>query len=208
MIAAIIPDRGDRPKMLENCQRLLRDQDILTVFVVDPPKSELPDLAWRYKKGYDYICKHHEVELIFFIESDDWYDPEYIKKMYQAWKDHGRPDLFGIDYTYYYHLKLKKYFRYGHLGRASMMSTCIKPYLVFKWPVDHYRFVDMYLWDKLNGLTWTPEEPLCIGMKGHGEGKTGGTGHTDKLHRYIHEDEGFLETYLDAASLEFYSQWQ
>ena len=203
MIAAIIPDRGDRPRLLENCKRML-PKDIMTLFITDKPSSELPDITRRYRTGYDQ-CK--DVELIFFIESDDWYAPEYFSKMYQAWVENGKPDLFGIDYTYYYHLKLRKYFRYGHAGRASMMNSCIRPGLNIKWPPDHYRFVDMYLWDKLKGVTWTPEEILSIGIKGHGEGMTGGTGHDNKLHRYTEEDNGFLESHLDKESFEFYDKF-
>jgi len=210
MIAVIIPDRGDRPKMLANCIRMMEGQTLKPyIWLVDEkPKSELPDITYRYRTGYNFLSNPKlDIDLIFFIESDDWYHHNYLYTMYSCWLSEGKPDLMGIDYTYYYHLKLRKYFKYGHAGRASMMNTCIVPGLTFKWPVDSYRFVDMYLWDKLRGLTISPEKPISIGMKGHGEGMTGGTGHDSKLHRYVNEDNGFLEKYLDKESLEFYGNY-
>ncbi len=208
MVAAIIPDRGDRPKMLANCLRMMSEQTLQPeIFLIDEePKSELPDITYRYKKGYDLVSKG-DYDLVFFIESDDWYHPNYIYTIYSCWLSEGKPDLIGIDYTYYYHLKLRKYFKYGHLGRASMMNTAMKPGLILKWPHDNYRFVDMYIWDKLKGLTISPKYPISIGMKGHGEGMTGGTGHDNKLFRYDCEDNGFLAEHLDKQSFEFYDKF-
>jgi len=207
MIAVVIPDRNDRPKMLANCLRMMQNQTMPVVIYLinDKPLDDRPDITRRYRIGYDKVSKSNEFELLFFIESDDWYDPNYIYTIYSCWLSEGKPDIIGIDYTYYYHLKLRKYFKYGHIGRASMMNTAIKPNLVFKWPHDNYRFVDMYLWEHIKGLTITPEFPISIGMKGHGEGMTGGTGHDNKLHRYTEEDNGFLEEHLDEESLNFYN---
>jgi len=204
MIGIIVPDRGDRPKMLANCLRMMGDYFL---YVMDEkPKSELPDITYRYRIGYETLSIM-DFELIVFIENDDWYHPEYVDFIYTSWVENGRPDLIGIDYTYYYHLGLRKYFKYGHAGRASMMNTAIKPGLIFKWPVDTYRFVDMYLWQKLKGVTVSPEKIYSIGMKGHGEGMTGGTGHCDKIFRYINDDNGFLESTLDKESFEFYDKF-
>ena len=212
MIAVIIPDRGDRPKMLANCIRLMEKQtaEHVIYLVSEKPKSDLPDLTYRYRKAYETLSKNElvEVDLIVFIENDDWYHPEYIEFIYKSWKSKGKPDLIGIDYTYYYHLGLKKYFKYEHAGRASMMNTAIKPGLSIKWPNDSYRFVDMYLWGNLKGVTISPEKIYSIGMKGHGEGMIGGTGHVNKLHRFVNDDNGFLEANLDKESLNFYKQYE
>jgi len=205
MVAVIIPDRGDRPKMLANCLRMMKAQTMKPVIhlIDEMPKDERPDITYRYKKGYQEV----NADLVFFIETDDWYHPNYLYTIYSCWLSEGKPDLIGIDYTYYYHLKLKKYFKYGHIGRASMMNTAIAPGLKLNWPSDNYRFVDMYLWDKIKGMTISPEHPISIGMKGHGEGMYGGTGHDNKLHRYVHNDNGFLEKHLDKESFEFYKQY-
>jgi len=206
LIAVIIPDRGDRKLMTSNCLRMMAEQTIQpTIFLMDEkPKSELPDITYRYRKGYEQT---KDFELVFFIETDDWYHPNYLYTMYSCWLSEGKPDIIGIDYTYYYHIKLRKYFKYGHVGRASMMNTAMKPGLDFKWPNDNFRFVDMYLWDKIKGLTISPEHPISIGIKGHGEGMTGGTGHNNKLFRYVNDDNGFLERHLDKESFYFYDQF-
>lgn len=206
-IGLIIPDRGDRPKLTENCIRMIKNQTIEPYQIVHvnfAPLDERPDLCKRYKSGYKQLS---EVDLIFFIENDDWYHENYLKFMAQQWQEAGEPDIFGIDYTYYYHLPTKRYFKYGHEGRASMMNTCIKPGLLIKWPADHFRFVDMELWRQLRGETIAPEKIYSVGMKGHGEGMHGGTGHNNKLFRYDHEDNGFLMDTLDTESYKFYSNY-
>jgi hypothetical protein len=212
MIAVVIPDRNDRPKMLSNCLRMMHNQTFQPVIHLmnQKPLDEKPDITRRYRIGYEEVSNMElaEFELIFFIETDDWYHPNYLEFMLYEWRKNGKPDIFGIDYTYYYHLKLRKYFKYGHEKRASMMNTCIKPGLIFKWPVDNYRFCDMYLWLNMNGKTISPSTILSIGMKGHNEGMTGGTGHHDKLFRYVEEDNGFLENNLDKESFEFFNQYR
>jgi len=206
-IGIIIPDRGDRPKLTENCFRMMTMQSLRPDYIAymdNKPKDEMPDLCFRYKHGY---AKMPDVDLIFFIENDDWYHEDYIAYMVEEWYNAGKPDIFGIDYTYYYHLPTKRYFKYGHEGRASMMNTCIKPNLCIKWPADHFRFVDMELWRQLKGETIAPEKIYSVGMKGHGEGMHGGTGHNSKLFRYTEEDNGFLKATLDQVSFDFYSNY-
>ena len=206
-LAAIIPDRGDRPKMLDNCLRMMADQTVPPeIFLMnDRPKDERPDITYRYRKGYEIVSRG-KFDLVFFIESDDWYHRTYIQTMLSCWIRDGEPEIFGIDYTYYYHLPLRKYFKYGHLGRASMMNTCMKPGLTVRWPHDNYRFTDMLLWGQFQGHTVTPADPISIAMKGHNQGMTGGTGHVNKLFRYVEDDNGFLEKHLDKESFKFYSQ--
>lgn len=206
MIKVVIPDRGDRPKMLANCLRQMKAQTMPheVILIDDKPEDERPDITWRYKKGYEQA---QGAELICFVESDDWYDKNYLYTLYSCWVSERKPDILGIDYTYYYHLGLRKYFKYGHIGRASMMNTAIKPGLNIRWPHDNYRFVDMELWRQIKGVTFAPDKPISIGMKGHGEGLTGGTGHNDRMWRYTEDDNGFLESTLDKESYEFFNKF-
>jgi len=215
-IGIIIPDRGDRGIFKENWNRQLDEMTYKLIlyapfqlaYVNHKPKNGTIDITERYRIGYDRM-RGLGLELIFCLEVDDFYSTDYLLIMIQQWIAAGKPDLFGVDYTYYYHVKLKKYFKYEHQGRASMMCTAIKPDLDIPWPKDNYPFTDMHLWKFMQSKkTFRPDKPIAIGMKGHGIGMAGGTGHTDRLGRYIQDDQShaFLKEHLDSDSYNFFSK--
>lgn len=205
--AIIIPDRGDRPELLSNCMRMLENQDFEDFHLVIanyPAKSDECDITWRYRTAYDKL-RWKGFEAIFFIENDDYYAPDYLKTMLNAWNEAGRPDIFGTNYTYYYHIGIRKYEKLVHLRRASAMNTLIKPDLAIKWPLDNYPYTDLVLWDQLNGVTFAPEKVISIGIK-HNIGQTGGHYHSTKLERYQNNDSEmlFLKSNMDEESFNFY----
>ena len=212
-VGVIIPDRGDRPKFMDNCERMIMAQTIvdnknydIEVFHVDyPAKSDKCDITQRYRYGYESEVMQDR-DIIFFIENDDWYSPSYMEYMIAQWIC-GKPDLFGTNYTVNYHLGLKKYFTMRHDQRASAMNTMIRGGMKFQWPLDHDPYTDQWLWMRQNGIqtkkTFEPSSLLSVSMK-HGVGKLGGRYHIDDLHRYINEDNNFLEYTLDPESFEFY----
>jgi hypothetical protein len=207
-VGIIIPSRGnERPEFIKNCFRQLEPIcHLVTIEHVDyNPLNNEVDITQRYKHGYNRL-RGEGLDLIFAIENDDWYSHDYFKVMIEAWQNMGKPDLIGVDYTYYYHLKLKKYFKYDHPKQASMMCTAIKADLAIEWPKDNYPFTDMHLWRTMSSKKlFRPHQPIAISMKGHGVGKTGGTGHEDRLQRYVNEDYGFLREHLDDESFKFFS---
>jgi hypothetical protein len=212
-IDVIIPDRGDRPQFMENCMRMLHAQTFIknnnNVLVINTekskPKSDKCDITFRYRTVYDAI---KTTDLIAFIENDDWYAPTYLEYMAKKWVEAGKPELFGTNYTIYYHLKHKRYFTFRHLQRASAMSTFIKPGLEFQWPEDHDPYTDSWLWMQPNGIqtkvSIEPEYIVCVGMK-HGIGKSGGEFHDNFENRFNNDDNGFLQNTLDTDSYKFYS---
>lgn len=220
-VGIIIPDRGDRPEFMTNCIRMVRSQTIsqpfegnkmeqITCKVSMNPINDDVDITMRYKYGYDFF-KDMNVDVIALIENDDYYAPDYLETMLKEWEKAGLPDLFGTSYTIYYHLKLRKYFTMRHEQRSSAMSTLIKPGLNITWPLDHDPYTDQWLWmkDDIGIKTkkiFEPSHIICVGMK-HGEGLCGGANHTDKLHRYINDDNRFLENTLDAESFKFYEEY-
>jgi hypothetical protein len=228
-IACIIPDRSDRPQFLEQCQKMLKKQTAQIHYVLlvnNPAESEKPDITQRYRRGYEWVSKYDNFDVIFLIENDDYYSPTYIEEMLAAWIDNGKPDLFGTSYTYYYHVGLRSYFMMNHPERASAMNTMIKPNLNISWPNDNEVYTDLHLWlhsHVLNGSkkTWTPSKIISIGIK-HGVGLCGGRHHKDRLNRYQMdgglgnesasgvEDIGdvFLYANTDAESFEFYKQFK
>lgn len=188
-IGVIIPDRGDRPEFKKLCLQMLRAQTLEPhwIEIVNyPPETDKPDITQRYRRGYEKFPRTYDV--FFFIENDDYYAPTYIEEMCEAWNKAGRPDLFGTAYTTYYHLRLRKYFKFNHPTRSSAMNTMIKPGLAINWCDDHEVFTDMFLWTRdtcFNGTkaVWTPPDHLSIGIK-HGIGKCGGRQHTTGLQRF------------------------
>jgi len=181
--------------------------------VNDEPLNDLCDITWRYRTGYDRL-KNKGFDIIFLIENDDYYAPNYIEFMIDKWIQHGRTDIFGNNFTYYYHLKLKAYFRFQHYGRASAMNTMLKPDLDIKWPEqDHEPYTDLHLWRNLKGTAIDPDKLLSIGLK-HGKGLCGGRSHSTHLDRYdpklkgvLDHDLSFLKEHMDPISFKFYSNY-
>lgn len=205
-IGIIIPTRRDRPGFFENCIRMIESQTIKYDFMSVQdylPWSENKDITQRYRIGYDDL-NDKDVDVIALMEDDDYYSPDYLETMVREWDAYGRPDIFGTNYTIYYHLKLKKYFTMHHPERASAMNTLIKPNLKIKWPPDDEPYTDMALWSQLKGQTFRPSKCISVGIK-HNIGLTGGRNHNDRLHRYKFEDGGFLQNTLDPESFDFYS---
>jgi hypothetical protein len=210
-VGVLIPDRNDRPDFLFHCWRMLKKQTLQPdhiELVNDAPLSEKCDITYRYRVGYDRM-RAKNLDVIAFIENDDWYSPHYLETMVAQWAKAGKPDLFGTIYTIYFNVRIWKYLTMHHQDRASAMNTLIKPDLKINWPVDDEPFTDMHLW--INNLhlkkkVWRPEKHLSIGIK-HGIGKTGGAMHLTKLYSYDRvgkPDNGFLESVVDTESLNFY----
>lgn len=212
-VGVIIPDRGDRPLFMDNCTRMLKAQTLQPVAIMtmqEKPVNDLPDITMRYRKGYRYL-RDANLDVIAFIENDDWYSPQYLETMVKTWENAGRPDLLGTSYTYYYHIKEFAYFKMEHYQRSSGMSTLIKPDLDIDWPNDSEPYTDSHLWfnnTQLKKVIFTPDEMICLGIK-HAVGKCGGQNHNTRLDRYVHKDadKNFLRRHLDPSSFEFYSNY-
>lgn len=211
-IGVIIPDRNDRPEFLKNCMRMLERQtrkpDVIEL-VNDPPKDEHCDITYRYRTGYERMSGQN-IDLIAFIENDDWYSSKYLEVHSEKWLEVGRPVIFGTNYTIYYHLKLKKYFTMYHEQRSSAMNTFLRPNQTINWGEDVNPYTDLQLWEKMRGLVWQPPL-LSLGIK-HGIGKTGGAFHVDYIERYSEQisQADFLEKNIlpdDPEGYEFYKNF-
>jgi glycosyltransferase involved in cell wall biosynthesis len=215
-ISVLIPTRGDRPQFLSNAHRLLEAQTLKPTHVEvvdDPPKDAAKkDITWRYRIGCERIlAANPNTEAIVLIEDDDWYAHNYIETMYNNWINAGRPLVYGIGETIYYHLGMRAWLKYTHLPRASAMSTLMSAAGASKmrWPDDNYVFTDIEIWKKLTGKTFIPDKPISIGIKGYKEGALfGGIGHRWDLCQYKINDEelNWLKDKVDSTSFEFYKK--
>lgn len=217
-IGIIIPDRGDRPGFTDNLIGMIGRQTytgrIKVAHIDHAAKDDAVDITPRYRLGYKVASNIDEIDVIAFMENDDWYSPKYLEVMVEEWQKAGQPELFGIRHSIYYHLKLRKYFKNLHDQRSPAMSTLIKPRLTFQWPLDHDPYFDQWIWMReeigiKSKMTIDPIRPICIGMK-HGIGKLGGQHHIDRLERYINDDPHmeFLQDHLDEESYKFFSTIQ
>lgn len=205
-IGVIIPDRNDRPEFLRQCFKMLANQtlqpNIIEVVNFEPTSNEV-DITKRYRIGFERL--KDKVDVILFIENDDYYCPTYIEEMFTAWVNNGKPLLFGIGETIYYHLGLKAFSIIKHDKRASAMSTMVSTKLDIDFTKDNETFFDLHLWKNYNGVTFIPKEVINIGIK-HGIGKCGGRGHLLGF-RYDNQDPdmSYLKSKVDSDSFNFYS---
>ncbi len=209
-IAVLIPDRNDRPRLLENCLRMMSEQTLKPdhiEIINDDPLNDECDITLRYRLGYDRL-RNKGFDIIALIENDDWYSKEYLETMVNFWEERGRPNMLGLNHTIYYNIKLFAWFIMHHVTRSSAMNTLIKPDLEIKWCADNDPYTDVHLWHTIKGEIVIPPKVICVGIK-HGIGMTGGKMHTDKLNRYINIDlsKEWLRKNLDEKSFLFYSNY-
>jgi glycosyltransferase involved in cell wall biosynthesis len=209
-VAVLIPTRGNRPELLENCLRMMRGQTLKPdhiELVIDTPANDICDITWRYRTGYDRL-RNKGFDVIALIEDDDYYHPEYLETMVNEWDKAGRPSLIGTSYTIYYHIKLNAWLTMHHNVRSSAMSTLIKADMQFNWCHDADPFTDIFLWKNLKGKIFKPEKHICLGIK-HGTTMSGGMCHVDKLERFVNQDAAreFLKANTDTTSFEFYENF-
>jgi glycosyltransferase involved in cell wall biosynthesis len=207
-VGIIIPTRGDRQIFLSNCIRLIENQTLqpwIIEIIDEAPKSDKCDITYRYRLGYDRL-RNKNLDVIAFIEDDDWYANNYLETMCGHFEKKQRPKLLGLSHTIYYNLRVLKWYKMVHSQRSSAMNTLIRPDMNFKWSIDEDPYTDAYLWHHLKGEIIVPEKEICLGIK-HGIGKCGGKLHTTHMDLYKNNDpeKKFLKEIVDNESFEFYN---
>lgn len=175
-VGVIVPTRNNRPEFLKQCRKYIARQTypVKQVVVVDYPQKTLPhDLAERYQYGFSQII---HCDVVFLIEDDDWYRADYIERMVERWEFHGKPDIYGISDSLYYHLFSQRFWHSEHPGRASAYSTMIKANAVIDWARLDPLWMDIGIWEQLKGVAEQLPHRIAVGIK-HGIGDCGGVGH-------------------------------
>jgi hypothetical protein len=205
MIGVIVPDRGDRKKLLLNCKLLILNQTIQpdhVAIINHKPTSRAPDLTQRVRKGFEKL-RLIGCECVLIIENDDFYQPDYIEEMLSQWNKAGKPEIFGTSSTLYYHIIKNQYRVLNHPNRSSLMSTLLRCDAPIVWPADSEIFLDLHLWKQLDGKTFDTTHPIAIGIK-HGQGLCGGKGHSQMLFDNDDLKGDFLRSLIDEESVNFY----
>lgn len=172
--------------------------------IVDyPNESNKIDVAKRYKEGITQAFKKG-CDFVLFMEDDDYYPNTYIETMVSGWVTAGMPNIFGVQETLYYHLKLNKFKKFSRTDHCSAFCTGVGRGVDFDICPDHAKLFDIRLWKANNENKATiklepGEKP--VGIK-HGLGLTGGVFHDENSN---YPDNGLkLEDYVDEEALSFY----
>lgn len=196
--AIITPDRQDRPMLMNKLVELLAGYEHLRIDF--PPTDDKFDLTKRVRIGV-YIAKQKGFDKVYIMENDDYYPDNYFEKM--AFNG----DFVGCEESIYYNIKNKTYQSFHHPRRSSLFCTGFRISALdnFDWPSDDHLWLDIMLWKyayQNNKVVTMVSEPPALGIKGHGQGKAGGKGHTMML-KNQDKDLSFLRSKV-GDSLPFY----
>lgn len=178
---AITPDRGDRPQLLKQCKKLIKQQTLKPSkhYIIDyKPKNKDFDLIDRIQYGINKARKDG-FKKVYIIENDDYYPPNYFQFL-QCFD----VDFIGFSETIYYHIGLKRWIKLNHENRASLFCTGfnISALNGFEWPNNNKPFLDLKLWEHaynnqcITKKLFSVKHIKPIGIK-HGLGLCGGAGH-------------------------------
>jgi hypothetical protein len=192
-IGVITATSGERPHLLKQCIHYVQRQTVKSSIhlIMNGPET----LKTKYKNGLDQL--KDKVDIVFFMEDDDYYPRNYLEKMleYRDWA--GDPDIFGIKETFFYHPEFKAYwYKLNEKEEACAFQTCVKTSAIEKidWSLIDSVFVDAGLWRQLEGSTIELGQPLSIGIK-HGRGKTLASGHN----KWFFEEKSKLQSNKEYA---------
>ena len=160
MIAVVTPHHDPARKHLLDRLRFYMSRQTMQPdlwLIIDEPTNIKPDLTYRVRVGCQRAIEAGAT-CILIMEDDDWYDPKYIEFMVNAWKQNGKPKIFGIGFTLYCHIFAQKQWFSPHSGRASLMSTLLTHVGLknYEWCPDTEIWLDMHLWSSIKGKTVEP----------------------------------------------------
>lgn len=188
-VGVIVPTLGKRPALLDRAKFYIGRQTVqpAETIIVDYPQKRKPyDLTERYRFGIERV--KGSVDVMFFMEDDDYYPPHYIETMLKLYEDAGIPQAFGIGETYFYHPELRRVWHRSHPAagpcafQMMIRSDAVKE---IDWSLVNDLFIDAGLWRQLHGQVayWHRSSPyiMALGMK-HGRGPCAAGGHTPSLY--------------------------
>lgn len=174
-VGVITATSGQRPHLMAQCWKYIDRQTIRPIVRLVLNGDET--LKEKYRRGLEEM--KGDVDLIFFMEDDDYYPSNYIEKMLELYEWADKPQVFGIGETWFYHPEHRAYWYYKNQdGNSCAFSTLVRADAVdsIDWNTIDDVFVDAGLWRQLEGQTVELGKPLCIGIK-HGRGKCLASGH-------------------------------
>ena len=195
----ITPSRGDRPEFLNFCKHQLdrmNTQPCKSYFIDYTPKNGEVDLVPRIQEGIRQ-AKHDGFDLVFILESDDFYPIDYFDNIPDA-------DFIGEQSTTYYSLRNNTWQSMNHPARSSLFTTGFKISALngFNWPKQTEKFLDISLWNFAQRKKRAFRKTGAIGIK-HNIGLCWGKGHT-MLMKNSDPQREWLKSNVDQESWAFY----
>ena len=130
--------------------------------------------------GIQIVEKYDDIEAVFIIEDDDYYCPQYLRKMMEKLEGY---DIVGETNTIYYHIPRQKYRRNRNERYSSLFQTAftMNTLPLFKKVCKQYnKFIDITLYrvaERILKIKLFNSEYLAVGIKGL-PGRSGiGMGH-------------------------------
>ena len=111
-------------------------------------------------------------DILFFIEDDDWYAPNYIERALERLGTHL---ISGEGRALYYHVMARRWALHDNMQHASLCQTVIRRALyqdlldICNDPVSLDGFLDSRLWHaspERRRAVWEPSPRTLVGMKG------------------------------------------
>lgn len=179
-IGAITPHRNLRPILLARMHEYMTRQTVKIdehVFVDYPQVKHPFDLTDRYKLGLAGM--RDKFDVIFLIDDDDYYPRDYVGRYIEEWTRAGKPEIFGIGESYFYHPEVRAvWYRSAHPNNVACgYCTMLRGDVIDKidWSRIDPLWTDIGLWRQLEGKQFNPG-PYVIGIK-HGRGSCAAAGH-------------------------------
>ncbi len=176
------------------------------VLIIDYPNTTgVSDLAKRYKTGSTQLFEQG-MDIVVYMEDDDYYPLTYLEEMVQAWKDNGRPHLIGHSPTRYYHIGVSGYKNWGFQPHCSAHATAVSKGVQLDVCKDTDISFDIALWKYNSFKVQTTLKTPPISIK-HNVGLTVPRkwhSLTGKVYPIQDQDNIILKKYVDRESCRFY----
>lgn len=198
-LISLLTPTGGRKKSFALCEKWIREQTIhkdsrykiewlcVDDYAKDPtpftcnqillknPKEWTPDYNTQ-RDNCTVLLEAAKGDLIFWIEDDDYYSPEYLETMIKLLE---ASEVAGLSYARYYHLGVPGYLVMTNYKHASLASTCFRKSLkkrMYRAINSGQFYFDIIFWDSCmkDGISSTllAHKNISIGIKG-GPGKAG-----------------------------------
>jgi hypothetical protein len=206
--AIITPTRGDRPEFKDQMINIVSNINPGHHFIINyDPESTAVDISDRIRLGV-HKSVEQGIDLIFIVEDDDFYPPDYIERFGDLSKHH----FFGSPKSTYYNLRNRTWQTFHHRGRSSLYNTGFRISAMKEFPWDRLirtktPFLDIEIWKYAKSTSKRCkfiDDTGSIGIK-HGIGLCGGKGHRMEMNNNDPEMK-WLKARVDADSFEFYRQ--
>jgi hypothetical protein len=197
----LVTATGDRPEAFKLCEQWIKNQSYsgrIQWIVVDDgvtptqvtmgqhyvrrlrqPQDPAHTLILNLRAAISLV----ETEMLFFIEDDDYYAPQYLSCMCEELKQFP---LVGIERARYYNL-IGMYKQFQNSKHSSLCSTALtsRMYTILRQMMENDNpYLDLRLWRNCPYRSKLLDTDMVIGIKGLPGRKGIGSGHT-KLNDYV-----------------------